>query len=279
MKIGLIAGGGKLPHHVVSGAQAKGYEVFVSVMDGFADSKDFQVKAETFGLAEFGRNVRALKREKCTHICFAGNISRPDFTKLKPDMKGVRYLPGAIKAAASGDDRLMAYVLSIYEGEGFEILSPQALCENLLLPEGDLGAVKYTETHRLDAEKARDTALAIGALDIGQGAIACRGVILAVEAQEGTDAMLIRAASLPPDIRGSAEKREGVLAKMVKPGQEDRIDMPSIGVTTVELAAAAGLAGIVAEASRAFIFDRDEVIKTANERGLFVTGLPVNTRD
>lgn len=275
MHIGVIAGGGALPKHVVKAAQSDGYEVTVIALKGFADTADYSA-AKAFGIAEFGKMTKALKKAKATHICFAGIVKRPDFKNLKPDLKAMFHMGGAIKAAKEGDDALMRYLLGLFEKEGFEVIAPQDVCQSLLLPEGILGAVPLTEQHKSDAQKACEIASAIGALDIGQGAVICDGVALAVEAQEGTDAMLRRVAELPAEIRGSATQRKGVLAKMVKPTQETRVDLPTIGPATIEHAAAAGLAGIVAEGGRAFVIDREEVIALANAEGLFIAGLPAS---
>ena len=274
MKIGLIAGGGALPLSVEHGAKQDGHDIFICVIAGFGAREDFSSDCDVVGLAEFGKISSLFKANGCTHVCFAGTVARPDFKTLRPDMKGLRYLPGAIKAAKLGDDSLLSYILNVFEQDGFEIIAPQDLCKNLLLPSGFFGDVKHAGTHRSDIEKACQTALSIGALDIGQGAVVCRGLVLAVEAQEGTDAMLRRVASLPDDLRGSSKKREGILAKMVKPGQETRVDLPTIGLETVKLVAAAGLAGIVAEEGRAFIIEKMAVIDAANEAGLFIAGLP-----
>jgi DUF1009 family protein len=179
-----------------------------------------------------------------------------------------------VKAAKQGDDALMRYLLELFEKEGFDVIAPQEVCQSLLLPEGILGAVKLATSHKDDAKIACEIASKIGALDIGQGAVVCGGVVLAVEAQEGTDAMLNRVADLPIEIRGSASLRKGVLAKMVKPTQETRVDLPTIGPATIENASAAGLAGIVAEGGRAFIIDREQVIALADAAGLFIAGLP-----
>jgi len=273
-KIGLIAGGGALPHHVISGAEAAGHAVYVAAIAGFAEPESFPVDAASFGIAAFGKIVKAFKRAGCSHVCFAGYIKRPNFMTLKPDWKGLSRLPGAIKAAQDGDNALLEYILGVFEGEGFTVIAPQALCAHLLLPEGHLGAVKMQADQKADALKACETASAMGALDIGQGAIVCRGLVLAVEAQEGTDAMLTRMLALPSDIRGTPEARAGVLAKMVKPGQERRVDLPTLGVETVRLAAEAGLAGIVAEGGGAFVIDKAEVILMADEAGIFIAGLP-----
>lgn len=276
MKVALIAGSGDLPHNVVEGAQSSGTEIIVASLLGISDSESFLVPTKSFGLAEFGKMTRYFKKNDVTHVCFAGNVNRPNFNDLKPDFKGWRKLRGAVKAAKFGDDALLRYILEIYENEGFEIIAPQDICEELLLPEGHLGNVSMTATHRDDVIKALQTAMAIGELDIGQGAVVCRGLILAVEAQEGTDRMLERVASLTADIRGHEGAREGVLAKVVKPGQEDRVDLPTIGVATIEKAAKAGLAGIVAESGQAFIIGKEKVIKAADQAGLFIAGLPAS---
>ena len=273
MHIGLIAGGGDLPKYVVKAAQQDGHDVSVIALKGFAQLSDF-AQAKALGVAEFGKMTKALKKAKATHVCFAGIVKRPDFKSLKPDLKAMLHMGGAVKAAKQGDDALMRYILEVFEKEGFDVIAPQDVCQSLLLPEGMLGAVPLTQAHKEDAAKACEIASKIGALDIGQGAVVCGGVVLAVEAQEGTDAMLNRVAELPAEIRGAAGERKGVLAKMVKPTQETRVDLPTIGPATIENAAAAGLAGIVAEGGRAFIIDRERVIDLADAAGLFIAGLP-----
>ena len=252
MKIGLIAGGGELPKHVLQAATEDGLETTIIGLQGYAKPEDYKGQY-FFKVAEFGKIVKRLKKSGCTHLCFAGTVERPNFKSLKPDLKGMLHMPGAMKAAKEGDDALLRYLLSLFEKEGFEIVAPQTLCQSLLLPEGILGTVKILDAQSEDTRKACEVASQIGALDIGQAAVVCRGVVLAVEAQEGTDAMLGRILSLPKTIRGTLDNRSGVLAKMVKPGQDIRVDLPTIGPLTVENASKAGLAGIVGEGGRVFI--------------------------
>ena len=128
-------------------------------------------------------------------------------------------------------------------------------------------------THQADIAKAIEVARAIGALDIGQAAVVCDGLVLAVEAQEGTDALLRRVAELPADLRGAPGRRKGVLAKVAKPIQEDRVDLPTIGVATVEGVSRAGLAGIVGVAGRMLVLDRAAVAQAADASGIFVVGV------
>lgn len=271
MKIGLIAGTGALPKAVAEGAKALGYEISVAQIEGLAYSG---LEGTAYRFGEFGRMTKDFKSQDVTHICFAGNVQRPDLTKIRPDFKTLKRLPAAIKAARKGDDALLTFIVAEFEQDGFEIVSPQELCAALLMPAGHLGSHKIESSDREDAEKAMKIAREIGALDIGQAAVICKGLVLAVEAQEGTDEVLRRVAALPLDVRGDQEKRAGVLAKMVKPGQESRVDLPTIGPQTVRLAAQAGLAGIITEAGQAFVIDKEQVAQLANDAGMFVVGLP-----
>jgi len=271
MRLGLLAGSGNLPKAVVEAVKEAGNSVYIA---NLMEDHGLGEIGSVYSLGEFGKIAKAFKKQGVTHVCFAGNVARPDFKKLRPDFKTLTKLPGAMRAAKDGDDALLSYVVKTFEREGFDIIAPQELCQNLLMPTGSLGANDLSKKHRNDAEKAITTALEIGKLDIGQGAVVCQGLVLAVEAQEGTDAMLRRVAELPMDIRGNTGARQGVLAKMVKPGQETRIDLPTIGPITIELAAEAGLAGVLVESGSAFVIDRAAVIEAADRYGMFVVGLP-----
>jgi len=273
MRIGLIAGGGRLPFYVHEATREADTLGVVIAIDPFVGETDFQ-DAERLGLGQFGKMLRRLKSSDCTHVCFAGIIKRPDFTRLKPDLKAMRHLPGTIRAAGQGDDNLMRHVLGLFEQEGFQVISPQDVCVDLMLTEGVMGSIGLSEQHRDDALEACKIAAAVGTLDIGQGAVVARGVTLAVEAQEGTDAMLERLLSLPSELRGTPDARVGVLAKMVKPNQDIRVDLPTLGPETVRRASKAGLAGIVAEAGGAFVIERKKTLRLADEAGLFIAGLP-----
>lgn len=273
MKLGLLAGGGKLPLHVARAAAEGGTPLFVIGLEPFVETTDFPQVA-SMQLGQFGKIVKTLQRENCTHLCFAGVIKRPDFRRLKPDLKAMLHLPGAIKAAGQGDDALMRHVLGLFESEGFKIVSPQEICASLLIEAGALGSAGLSVAHRDDALRACEIAREIGRLDIGQGAVVAGGLTLAVEAQEGTDAMLARIAQLPAEIRGTPTARKGVLAKLIKPGQDTRVDLPTIGPETVRLAAESGLAGIVTEAGRAFVIDREQTAALADAAGIFVAAIP-----
>jgi len=271
-KLGLIAGGGALPVSVAARCEAEGRPVFVVRLAGFADVHLARYPGLEAGMAEFGRILSALKKAGCTAVCFAGTVSRPDFRTLKPDLKGAALMPGIIAAATRGDDALLRKILSVFEGEGYAIEGADDILGGETLTAGALGAVRPTEEQLSDLRKALHVAEKSGELDVGQGAVVCHGLVLAVEAQEGTDAMLARVAGLPADLRGSARERKGALAKAPKPIQDMRVDMPVIGARTVEMAAEAGLAGVGGVAGRLILIDRAGLIEAADRLGLFVWG-------
>lgn len=271
-KLGLIAGGGALPLAVAARCEAEGRPVFLVRLAGFADPHLTRYPGVDAGMAEIGKVLSALKKAGCAAVCFAGTVNRPDFRTLKPDLKGATLLPGIIKAATQGDDALLRKILSVFEGEGYAIEGADDILGGETLPGGALGAVQPTAEQLQDLKKALHVAEKAGELDIGQGAVVCDGLVLAVEAQEGTDAMLARVAGLPADLRGAPTDRKGVLAKAPKPIQDLRVDMPVIGARTVELAAAAGLAGVGGVTGKLILIDRTGLVEAADRLGLFVWG-------
>ncbi len=271
-RLGLIAGGGALPLAIAARCEAEGRPLFVIRLSGFADPHLARYPGADLGMAEIGKALSALKRANCGAVCFAGTVNRPDFKTLKPDLKGATLLPGIIAAATRGDDALLRKILSVFEAEGYAIEGADDILGGETLGLGALGAVSPTPQQIADLRKALHVAEKAGELDIGQGAVVCDGLVLAVEAQEGTDAMLMRVAALPADLRGTAAAPKGALGKAPKPIQDLRVDMPVIGTRSVELAAAAGLAGIAGVAGGLILIDRAAIIATADRLGLYIWG-------
>lgn len=273
-KLGIIAGGGSLPVEIAQHCEQAGRPFFIARLKGFAGPELASFPGADVGLAEVGKCIKVLKRAGCHSVCLVGNVSRPDFKSLKPDLRGIAILPAVILAARDGDDALLRVVLAEFAKEGFAIEGAHEAKNDLTLPIGPLGRVAPGPEHQTDIQRALHVARQIGALEIGQGAVVCEGLVLAVEAQEGTDAMLRRvAAEIPSAIRGTPGANKGVLAKAPKPIQETRVDLPTIGLATIQRAAAAGLAGIVGEAGRLLVLDREQVIELADDLGLFIYGV------
>ncbi len=265
-RLGVIAGGGDLPRRLAEHARANGREVFVLGLKGFADPK---LTAEFGGseaaMGEVGKGIRLLKDAGCNEVVFAGTVKRPDLSALQFDMRGAALLPELAVAAARGDDALLRVVLSAFEKAGFRVLGADDILGALLAPAGAIGSLAPTQQHWIDIRCAADAASRVGAQDIGQGAVARNGAVIATEAQDGTDAMLRRIAPAP-------DSPSGVLVKRPKPQQERRIDLPTIGANTVRGASAAGLAGIAIEAGGALVVDRKQVAELADQLGIFVYG-------
>ncbi len=279
-KLGLIAGGGDLPLRIAQSATADGRSVQVIAIAGFAEAETFSdFDCEQIGIAQVGRMIDLFRKADCDAVTFAGIVKRPDFSQLRPDIAGAKLLPKAIAAARRGDDALLRVIVGAFEKAGFSVVSAEQVVSGLAAPAGVIGAISPNAAHRFDIARGFAVARAIGRFDIGQGAIVCDGLVLAVEGQEGTDAMLARTAELPPEIRGDAQARRGVLVKAPKPIQDRRIDLPVIGVSTVNGAARAGLAGIAIEAGQALILDRAAVIAAADDAGMFVIGVAPDDPD
>jgi hypothetical protein len=271
--LGIIAGGGELPIAIARAASDDGRRVFVLALDGMARASDVDAFPHAWvSLGELGKAIKLLKNAGCTEVTMAGRVARPAFTKLRLDAKGALALPRVMAAAVKGDDALLRSLLSIFEKEGMRVIGSAEAGRDLLAPKGPLGDLEPTEEEEADILYGIRVTIAMGALDIGQGAVVCDGLVLAVEAAEGTDAMLARVATLPEALRGTVHSRKGVLVKATKPHQERRVDLPVIGVRTVELTSAAGLSGIAVEGGAALILDRARVAETADRCGIFVFG-------
>jgi len=272
--LGILAGLGDLPVQVAQTATARGQGVYILRLKGFVEPKLADYAGEIVGIAEVGKIFRALRKAGCEDVCFAGIIKRPDFAALKPDLKGVSLLPKVLNAARKGDDALLRTLVETFESEGFRVIGADEAAGNLRANAGLIAGPDTVAAHMDDLRKAARIASESGRLDIGQGAIVCDGLVLCVEAQEGTDKMLSRCAALDTELLGTPTNRRGVLVKRPKPIQERRVDLPAIGVKTIEGAAAAGLAGIGFEAHGALLLDEAAVRAKADELGLFLYGFP-----
>lgn len=272
--LGLIAGLGELPVAIAENAIATGQGVHVLRLKGFEEPRLAQYPGSIVGLGEVGAVLSRLKEAGCRDVVFAGIVRRPNFSDLKLDLKGAALLPKVLTEARKGDDALLRVLVNEFEKHGFNVIGSEQAHASLLAPPGLIGGPAPSDVSMEDMRVAARVASAMGALDIGQACIVCDGLVLAVEAQEGTDEMLRRCAGLPDAIRGREGARRGVLVKRPKPVQERRIDLPTTGVSTVELAAAAGLAGIGVEAGGALMLNRPAMEATANSLGLFLYGFP-----
>ncbi|MFN3401887.1 MAG: LpxI family protein, partial [Ferrovibrio sp.] len=219
-----------------------------------------------FDLPQVGALMKALKSAGVQEVCLCGSVTKPDFSTFKPDLKGALLLPRILKAALTGDDAILRVVMEAFEREGFRPIGADALMSSLLVRETTYGSHVPTAEQAADVAAALAAARQLGAEDRGQAAVAAQGRVVGLEDDTGTDALLCRMA-MEPAARG------GVLVKCAKPQQDRRVDLPTVGVTTVENAAAAGLAGIAVEAGAALMVDAAATAAAADRAGLFLIGL------
>ncbi len=267
-KLGIIAGGGDLPKQVIDACHDQERPIHVIGFERITNPVSYrQVEHNVVQLGQVGKIFKQLRQADVTEIVLAGGVGRPSFAQLKLDFTGMRLLNRLRKLNAAGDDQVFSTIIEFIEERGFTVIGVDSVLRDLLISEGPLGTVKPDKQALRDIELGRKAALEIGKLDIGQAVIIQNGMILGVEAAEGTDKLISRCAPLHTDGPG------GVLVKMRKPGQDTRVDLPSIGVHTIENAFASNLRGIAVEAGGSLVINRDDVIKHADELGMFVLGV------
>ena len=266
-KLGIVAGGGQLPRRLVESCRATGRDVFVLALEGAAEPET--VRGVPHAWCRIGAAVTGLsllRQNNVTELVLAGSVRRPSLVTLCPDWRAAK-LFARIGYRALGDDGLLSAVVSELEQEGFRVINPDQLLDREIIRPGPLGIIRPDRRSEADIEHGLGIARALGALDIGQSVVVQQGLVLGVEAIEGTDELLRRCAALRREGPG------GVLVKVEKPGQERRADRPTIGPRTIALAAETGLLGIAVEANATIVIDRDEVIRAADQAGLFVVGI------
>ena len=269
--LGILAGGGPLPGRVAAAARAAGRDVFIVGLEGFADPAVLAPwPHEIVRMGAAGRILAALRTHDCQDLVLIGPIRRPSFLDIRPDAAGARLIARAGRAIFSGDDGLLKATVRILDEEGFRVIGAHEILNSALGPLGLLSRGAPDETAWSDIRRAAAVNRALGRADVGQGCVVRAGVVIAVEAVEGTDAMLARCGPLL-DLMGMS-KPGGVLVKMVKPGQDRRVDLPAIGPDTLRNAAAAGLAGVAYEAGGTILAERGVCAAEADRTGLFLLG-------
>jgi DUF1009 family protein len=266
-KLGILAGSGELPLRVIDACRAAGRPVFVLALEGAADPENFSgVPHAAVRLGAGAEGLRLLRENGVEELVMAGPVRRPTLASLRPDWRAAKML-ARIGLRALGDDGLLSAIIKEFELEGFRVVGVHSILGTLLAPEGPLGAIAPDEQARADIERGLEVARALGAVDVGQAVVVQQGIVLGLEAAEGTDALIERAGRLQGAGPG------GVLVKAAKPGQERRADLPTVGVATVDACTRARLRGIAIEAGMALVIDRGAVAAAADDAGLFVVGI------
>lgn len=267
-KLGIIAGGGDLPIRICQACERDGRPFFVVAIDQQADTAQLsRFPHAVIRLGAAGKALKLFKNEGVRDLVMAGKVSRPSLAQLRPDAEALKFF-ATVGKGAGGDDDLLTRIANYFQDKhGFTVVSVGDVLGRTGVDSGVLTQAAPDAARQRDIERGLFVLKTMGPADVGQAVVVQEGLVLGVEAIEGTDALIDRCGLL---------KRPGpgpVLIKIAKPGQDDRIDLPTIGEQTIARASAAGFSGIAIEADRTIIVDRDETVSAADRAGLFLTAV------
>lgn len=270
--LGIVAGRGALPLRIAEAASRSGRDVFILGLENEADKAIEAFPHDWTALGHIAGTADKLLAAGCTDTVIIGAIQRPDLAALDLDEGGAWFMQQVASGQHAGDDQLLKIILAYLQTRGLSVQPAQKYLAELT---GKAGAqTSYSHAaHQADIERGIEVARVIGGADIGQSIVVADRLVIAVEGPEGTDDMLARVAGMAPEFIGSPDARKGVLVKLPKPQQDRRVDLPTLGLRTIDGADAAHLAGIVYEAGGALFDEFDAVVKAAEEKGLFLLGL------
>jgi UDP-2,3-diacylglucosamine hydrolase len=271
-KLGIIAGGGDLPAKVIEKCRQLGKPLFVVTFTEQDKPTNFDSLAinevAEFGLGAVGSVIKEMQKQGVEEIVLAGYIKKPSLFNLKLDITGVKILA---KVAVHHDDKLLKAIADEFVSKGFTLLGAHNICDDLLISNEIFSGDKIAQEKADDILLGVKIANEIGRLDIGQAVVVKDKVILGVEAVEGTDELLERCSKL----RGKVNKG-GLLVKISKPQQNLNLDMPSIGLKTIQKIIDLNYDGLVVSANSTIFLDKEESIKLAKKHNLLIAGVDVN---
>jgi DUF1009 family protein len=264
-KIGIIAGGGQFPVLFAKAAKKQNMQVYAAAHRGETDESlvEYADQLQWIKLGQLGKIIDFFKQADVQKTVFIGTITKTKiFRDLRPDLKGLGLWN---KINIKQDDAILRAVADSLEKEGIKVVASTDYVPELLFPKGILTRKKPSKDQVADIKFGWEIAREIGALDIGQCVVVRNKTVLAVEAIEGTDAAILRG--------GSLGKEKAVVVKLRKPNQDLRFDLPAIGERTIESMREVNTAVLAVEAGYALLFDRESVIRAADEANIVVIGV------
>ena len=272
--VAIICGGGSFPGAVAEAIARRGRRPVMFAVRGWADPKVIEGYAHHWiAIGQAGRFFRLARAEHCREALFIGTLLRPPLTQIRLDWQTIRLMPRLIRYFRGGDDRLLSGLAKMIADGGVRMIGVGDVAPEIMVPEGVLGSMQPSARDRADVAYGLALIAALGPFDVGQAAIVANNHVLAVEAAEGTDNMLVRIADLRRQGRVTTPAGVGVLIKAPKPGQDRRFDLPAIGLRTVENVARAGLAGLAVAAGSTIIAEPAQAIAAADRDKIFFVGV------
>jgi UDP-2,3-diacylglucosamine hydrolase len=264
MKCGLIAGNGRFPFLVLEGARAAGVEMVVAAIREETDPRIAELAAslEWISVGHLGKLIRFFRKEGVDRVIMAGQVRHVQIFKLSalPDLRMARMLA---RLKRRNTDALIGAVANELEAEGIRLIDSTTYLQPLLAREGVLTRRAPNKHELADIDYGREVALELARLDLGQTIVVKNQAVVALEAMEGTDATIRRAAELVPG-------RPLTVIKVAKPNQDMRFDVPVIGLQTIETLVACHVTALSLTADKTLIFDREETLEAANRHRIAI---------
>lgn len=304
--LALIAGQGSLPTLICQRLEEQGESFLLAEMEGHPPDCSAGREVLRFRVEKLGSLFKDLKKRGVTQVCLAGRVARPVIDPKALDMATLPLVPRMMRAINSGDDGVLRETLALFQEKGFAVRAAHELLPDLLPNAGVATHAQPPEAARRDAARGEAIVAALGAADVGQACVVARGQALAVEALLGTDWMLrslaargrspeaqdrvAQIATLAGDLAAPHPAGDGpeapldlpsggMLFKAPKPGQDRRVDLPTIGPLTVLLAARAGLDGVVIEAGGVMVLDLPLVLRMLDAGGMYLWVRPAGVTE
>jgi UDP-2,3-diacylglucosamine hydrolase len=272
--LAILCGGGSFPGAVAESVKRRGRRPVMFPLRGWADPAVVERYTHHWcAIGQAGRFFRLARAEGCREAVFIGTLLRPALTQLRPDWYMLRLMPRIAAVFRGGDDRMLSGIAALFEEGGVRIVGVGEVAPDILVPQGQLARHAPSGRDRADIALGLKLVATLGSFDIGQAVVVADGHVIAVEASEGTDNMLLRVAQLRSEGRFAKPVGVGVLVKAPKPGQDRRFDLPAIGPRTIENVARAGLAGLAVAAGSAIVAEPDKMSAAADRANIFFVGV------
>ncbi len=268
-RLGLIAGNGNFPFLVLDAARRAGHDVTVVALkeETFPELAELAAKPPSavvhwISLGQLGKCISVFKSAGVTKAVMAGQVKHTKlFADIVPDLTLLGVL---MKLKAKNTDALISGVADVLRDNGVELIDSTALLAPLMARQGVLTRRTPTAEERADLELGYRVADAVASLDIGQTIVVKSAAVVAVEAMEGTDAVIARAGQLA----GTGTR----VVKVAKPNQDMRFDVPVVGVSTIEAMKAAGATLLSVDAGKTLMIDGESITRAADEAGIAIVG-------
>jgi UDP-2,3-diacylglucosamine hydrolase len=272
--LAIICGGGSFPGAVAEAIVRRGRRPVMFAVRGWADPNVVERYTHHWvAIGQAGRLFRLARAEQCREAVLIGTLLRPALKQLRPDWYMLRLMPRIAAVFRGGDDRLLSGIAALFEEGGLRIVGVGDVAPEIVVPRGSLARRTPSERDRADIAYGLKLIATLGPFDVGQAVVVADGHVVAVEASEGTDNMLMRVAQMRSEGRFTKPPGIGVLVKAPKPGQDRRFDLPAIGPRTIENVARAGLSGLAVAAGSAIVAEPEKVTAAADGAKIFFVGV------